>query len=351
MIKNLNNNVRKDVLDCIRTLPDIGDSGVKKLEENNLYSVDNGRTTIKSMLSDFEAAVIYVLGKKYYSGTGYIIDAGCLFGLSTYCFSSGLLKNRKIADDVKPIQSFDLYQIDPPYDSFSGDYYTPGPTTNALPVFLDINRNNIDMISPHQGDFHNWKWNEKYEIEIIFNDISKTVELNNHIFNQYISNLIPGNSFLIQQDYVHFAEWWIAASMEYYKDLFDEIGYYFGATKLFHTRPEPVNHVAQFDLRDLSFSTIERLLISAMERAPTTVSEALQTALGMFYVDSGKYDLALQTVLPMKLNEEIMAELIHADVPAHENFARVLPSNRRKVIQYATEKKPTQGSWRPGTQY
>ena len=64
----------------------------------------------------------------------------------------------------------------------------------------------------------------------------------------------------------------------------------------------------------------------------------------MFYVDTAKYDLALQTVLPLQLGHEEMDVLINADLPEQENFARVLPSNRRNVIEYARNQTPNAGT-------
>lgn len=360
----LKKRIERDVLKCAAALPDIGDSGVRKLPERQMYSIENGRIVVKSMLCEFEVALLYTLAKNYFKNAGHIIDAGCLYGISTHCFARGLRKKRRFGlgvferlfglrgssagADIKSIYSFDLFKIDGPYSVFSGDYFSEGPTQNALPIFLEINKNHLDIINPHQGDFCDWEWSPEFAVEIIFNDISKSVELNNHIVRQCFSQLIPGG-LVIQQDYVHFAEWWVAATMEYYREDFDELGYYFGATKLFQVKNGGLKGAADFDLRDFSYSTIERLLISAMERSPITVSKALRTALGMFYVDCGKHDLALQTVMPMKLGEEIMAELINADIPAHENFAIALPANRRNVINKAKNKLPTARSWRPTT--
>jgi hypothetical protein len=331
---SLKSDIQTAVLKTLETGNAIGNSGIS-IQGPKVFGIEGQQTALKSMLEPYEIALLYVLAKDYYSGSGYIVDAGCLFGISTFVLAAGIRQNAHCAKIDLPIQSFDLFEVNPPYDKFAAEFHTFGPTSNALGTFLKFNAANLDLVSPHQGDFLNWKWKADAPIEIIFNDLSKTVDLNNHMFQQFVSRLIPGKGFFFQQDYVHFAEWWIAASMEYYADDFEELGYFYGATKLFRLKADRKPDFASFNLRDLSFQTIERLLIKAMERAPLTVREALRTALGMFYIDHDRFNLALQTVSPMKLDHAGMDILINADLPTHENFANILPSNRRKVIEYA----------------
>lgn len=339
---NLASKIRSAVLEAIKHDGAIAESGIRQRDQK-VFEINGNQTALKSMLEPSEIALLHVLARDFYQGQGHIIDAGCLFGISTHALASGIRQNVDLDPPELPIQSFDLFEVNPPYDAFAANFHTFGPTSNALHTFLKFNARNLDLVSPHQGDFLQWKWAKDAPIEIIFNDLSKNVDLNNHMFRQCISRLIPGEGILIQQDYVHFAEWWIAAAMELFRDEFEELGYYYGATKLYRLKAESKVDFASFDLRDLSHNTIENLLTEAIARAPVTVKEALTAALGMFFIDTDKYDRALQTVLPMKLGEAEMEVLLAADVPPHENFARVLPSNRRAVIQYARNQTQTFG--------
>jgi hypothetical protein len=336
--------IELDVLQALECSQEIGESGISTDSKNKVYNLKGVVSPMKSMIEPYEVALLYIMAKNHYGGLGHIIDAGPLFGLSTQALCAGIRQNSREIKIQLPVQSFDLFEVNPPYDQFVSGFHKFGPTSNALYTFLKFNAGNLDLVSPHQGDFLNWNWSAESPIEIIFNDLSKTIDLNNKMFNDYISNLIPGEGFLIQQDYVHFAQWWVAASMEYFHEDFDELGYYFGGTKLFKLKDSGCHDAKAFNLNDMTFESVERLLIRAIERAPVTVKEALQTALGMYYIDSGKYDLALETVLPMKLDESVMADLISAPVQAHENFALILPSCRRRIIQYANAKEPTPGS-------
>lgn len=338
----LKSDIQAAVLATLESGNAIGKSGIT-IKESKVFGIEGHSVPMKSMLEPYEIALLYVLARDYYSGAGHIIDAGCLFGISTVALAAGIRQNTHCKTIDLPIQSFDLFEVNPPYDKFAAEFHTFGPTSNALRTFLKFNAANLDLVSPHQGDFLNWKWNADAPVEIIFNDLSKNADLNDHMFRQFVSRLIPGKGFFFQQDYVHFAQWWIAASMEYFADDFEELGYYYGATKLYRLKEDRKPDFESFNLRDLSFETIERLLIQAMERAPITVREALRTTLGMFYVDTAKYDLALQTVLPLQLGQEEMDALMNADLPEHENFAQVLPSNRRHVIKYARNQTPNAG--------
>lgn len=331
------------VLDALNKSGRIGDSGIQ-VNRQKVFKIDGHDRPLKSMLESFEVSLLYVLARDHYSGSGHIVDAGCLFGLSTIALASGIRQNPNGLQQTLPIQSFDLFEVNPPYDKFAEDFHTFGATSNALGTFLEFNSRNLDLVLPHQGDFKNWDWKSEFPIELIFNDLSKSVDLNNHMFQTFVSKMIPGKGFLFQQDYVHFAEWWIAVSMEYFADEFEELGYYFGATKLYRLKQNSTCDFSNFDIRDLSHDTIENLLLRAIQRAPITVREVLQTALGMFMVDTGRYDRALEVVLPMRLGEEEMSVLLNAPIPSHENFAPILPSNRRKVIEYARNRVQTAGT-------
>lgn len=315
--------------------------GAISVLDDKTYRNEATGEAFRSMLDPYEIEMIFQVAKNCQIEESYIIDAGCLFGASTLAFAEALLHSEG-TPPPHAIQSFDLFRMSPYYQNFSDGIGVTSPTQNAFPTFLNNIRGRLDSIAPHQGDFLQWHWPKENAISCIFNDLSKTIELNNHMMRQFARNLQVGGYF-IQQDYVHFAEWWIAATMEIYADYFEEMGYFFGATKLFRMKKMLGSEIQDFDITSLSFQSLERALISAVERAPVTVDVVMKCALGMFYIDMGHPSKALEVVMPIRLREEEMEEYRAMKLQPHLDFHRVLPSNRRKVIEYARSdtKSPT----------
>lgn len=328
--------LRSEVRKALGSGGDIAGTGLT-IRADKLYGLQSGsHETVRSMLEPREIALLHMLTRDYYQGSGYIIDAGSLLGASTLALASGLRASGVESKFQRPIQSFDLFQLTGPNAYFVAGFRRSGPTPSGLDDFLRITAPYADLVSVHQGDIQSFDRADD-PVEILFNDLSKTVALSDFMVSNFFTCMIPGKSIIVQPDYVHFAAWWIAATMEHFKSSFVEMGYYYGATKLFLYVGADPGEFTEFSLSRLGFEELERLIKAAIERAPVTVSEALVTALGMFYIDCDMPEQALATVLPLKLDQERMDYLMGVDVEVGENFAAPIPSYRRRVIRYAQE--------------
>ncbi|MCW5679670.1 MAG: hypothetical protein KIT65_17220 [Xanthobacteraceae bacterium] len=195
---------------------------------------------VRSMITDGEKRLLHWLAKEWYTGSGEIVDLGCYVGADTVLFADGVQKNsRRHRFPARPIiHAFDIFEQAP-----EGD-----PKFKVDTPLIQEYANNISKynkyISTYFGDISGFFWQRGRDIEILFNDISKSPEINSRVINEFFPSLVPGKSILLQQDYYddHF---WIPISMEklepYFKPFVGPLG------------SKPIDHVDL--LRQIRFNT------------------------------------------------------------------------------------------------
>ncbi len=175
---------------------------------------------VPTMLTIEERKMLNWIARYYVSGRGHICDLGAFVGGSTIQLADGLKNNK---NDIKKskIYSYDRFVLDDIRKEkfFYTNGIEPFEDTNAMPLVKDYLKNYNHLIKYHQGDFLNFKW-EDGPIEILFIDISKTWELSDHISEQFLPNLIPGKSIVVQQDMLLGDCPWITATMYKLRDHF-----------------------------------------------------------------------------------------------------------------------------------
>jgi hypothetical protein len=170
------------------------------------------------MLGHEERSLLNWITANEYSGCGAIIDAGAFLGASAFCLASGLRANHLPA---KPIHSYDYFRaLD---DYVAKDINEKIRQTKIGDDYLDIFQANTkpyeDLIEIHAGNFLDQKWSGE-PVEILFIDIAKTNDLNNHLMREFFPRLIPEKSIVIQQDFYHCWHPYIHASMEALREHF-----------------------------------------------------------------------------------------------------------------------------------
>lgn len=187
----------------------------------------------QTMLTIEELQYIYDLARRHYTGAGEIVDAGCLLGGSTFAFSQGLIDNIRLQNKSKQerIHSYDIFLYEQYMDELNFELQ-PSIGESILPIFLKNINNYKELIKTYPGDFLTKAW-EMYDIEILFVDLSKTMELNRHLVENYFAYLIPEKSIVLQQDYFHHYCFWIHITMEYFVDYFEPLEYAGGGTLSF----------------------------------------------------------------------------------------------------------------------
>ena len=200
------------------------------------YESDLPEDVLKTpgMVCDQEKSFLYGLAKNYYLGNGYIVDAGIFLGASTYCFGKGLLDSKLWQEKFKgidtPIKSFELGVVNPGMYRF---FERHGIDENKVEdgKFVPILRENIQPVIQNVdltvGDICSQTWDSNKAIEILFLDVIKSEQINEHMLTKFLPSLIPGDGVLIQQDYFIDLLPYLKISQEYLDPYFEfvcEIG-------------------------------------------------------------------------------------------------------------------------------
>ena len=272
------------------------------------YSVrtSSGLVDSKSMLSSFELSILFALAKDYWRGEGEIVDLGCLYGLTTRCFAEGIKLNELVPESQKKkrIYAYDLFLAQ------EYEWWTQCSQTihagSWFDEFLAVNQDELAYIVPCPGDLLKMNWGTT-PIEILMIDAAKSWLLNHFVISRMFPRLIPGQSVVVQQDYMHYNEYWVAITMEYFDDYFKPLDFVYGASGLFLATKAIPEEVAAYDLSKLQPNEKLRLMDQAISKAKPSGAEVLKTAKAKLLLDLGlgpQAEALLSTVRLEKLSAE-----------------------------------------------
>jgi hypothetical protein len=196
-----------------------------------------------------ERALVYWVASAYCRGEGAVIDAGCLAGSSTYALGMGLLENPRVGPGTR-LHAYDLFRFE---DYMRGAFSTIGEGgravgENFLDVFERLTAEVAGVTCVHAGDFLQERW-DGGAVEVLFVDLAKNWELEQHCSATFFPALIPGRSLLIQQDYFHVWCPWIHLRMDVVREFVDFVAYVPSGTAVFAVKKPIPAHLASLDLR------------------------------------------------------------------------------------------------------
>ncbi len=200
-----------------------------------------------SMLTYDERAMLATLAREHPKLEGAIVDAGCFLGGSTVSLAQGL---RERGDGRgAPVHTFDRFLLE---TETVRTYPTLVEGLEAgdsiLPRFEQVLGDELELIAVHAGDVLEHRW-EGGAIDVLFIDLAKTWEINDHVHRQWLPHLSAGTGVLVQQDFIHPGCPWLAVEMELLGDYFELIGSVGGISAVFRcTRSVPLDAVPA-DLR------------------------------------------------------------------------------------------------------
>jgi predicted O-methyltransferase YrrM len=175
---------------------------------------------VASMLSIRELALLYWLAREQWSGRGAIVDLGSFVGGSTVAFASGLVARRD-GTHGRIVHAYDLFEYvgDVAGDTLARFGWESPIRRPARALFDEAIRGLGGLIEVHQGDLSQQRWTSG-PIELLFVDIAKSWELNDHVLREFVPHLLPG-SVVVQQDFAD--EWhpWVVIAMELLADHFE----------------------------------------------------------------------------------------------------------------------------------
>jgi hypothetical protein len=258
------------------------------------------------MLSSLELAYLHFLAKDCFSGAGAIVDLGPYCGVGTLAMASGLAKNP--VGRLGRIYSFDLFLTEG-YDWYFKDWELPA-FGSVFPLFTRITEDYRDQVIAIPGDLVKMRWNAE-PIEILFVDIAKSRELNHWVVSNTFPRLIPGVSVVVQQDYVHYYEWWIQVAMEHYGDRFQLMDVVYGASAIYQSVAAISASEVSQDISNLPLFRLIDLMERAAERMPLPAREVMKCSRAKCFLDHGEAAEAeklLDTVSISKLTEDVASD-------------------------------------------
>lgn len=178
--------------------------------------------SVTTMLVPDELRLLHFLADRYYTYSGQIVDAGSFLGGSTVALASGLQASlaRRHGVPSKLIHSYDLFQV----EDWTRGIFFPAETKAGESTRATFDRNTkafASLIDVREGDITHSRWDEG-PIEILFIDLAKHWIVCDWITENLFPHLIPGQSVVIQQDYLyHHWNAWLHITMEYFHENFE----------------------------------------------------------------------------------------------------------------------------------
>lgn len=174
-------------------------------------------------LSEQKYLMRYV--ENFYKGRGEIVDLGCWLGSTTISLVKGLMKNPNFLDSDRKIYAYDLFiWFDWMNPSIVGTNligkYKEGD--NFIEEFKKRTEEFESRIEICEGDLTKIGWIDK-KIEFLLIDAMKNWELANAIIKDFYSSLIPNESLIFHQDFLHFFPSWIHLLQWQLRDYFEFI--------------------------------------------------------------------------------------------------------------------------------
>jgi GT2 family glycosyltransferase len=238
----------------------------------------------KGMLVPGEHRLLYRVACHYYSGAGAIIDAGAFCGASAYAMAAGVSDNTGTFGKEGRIHCYDLFIAEDHYTKnyLQNNFYSRfdengervevirevSPGESFLEIFRFQTQRYENLINVHAGSILDKQWNGG-PIEILFIDVCKTLEIQQHIFREFLPSLIPEKSILIQQDFHHPWHPYIHVAMEYLDSYFEIVVSAVGASRAYRLHsPIPPSSLEKAIRHEFTVAETVELFDRTVRKAP-----------------------------------------------------------------------------------
>jgi predicted O-methyltransferase YrrM len=194
----------------------------RKPWQSRFLHVPKALDRVPTMLTPEECRMLVWLSQEYYSGAGALVELGAFVGGSTARLAYGL-KSRGLQARLHAFDRFEVQERHKERFLYSQGI-EPFEGSDVLTLSKTLLGELAEYVEYHKGNVLSVQWDGS-PIEILFVDIAKSPEMNNHVMQTFFPALIPGRSIVIHQDYLHFQTPWLAPSMEALSDCFELIAW------------------------------------------------------------------------------------------------------------------------------
>lgn len=196
-----------------------------------------------------------------YEGRGALVDLGCFLGATTISLAQGLALSSKSA--LNRIHAYDLFTWSNDFELWAQGREVEGRFISGesfLPEFLRRTEKWRDCIVVHDEDLAQAQWRDG-PIEFLLVDAMKSPETASAILRGFFPHLLPGQSYVMHQDFAHCDTPWIHLLAFRLRDYFSVVADVArSATSVFRCEKAP----GGFDLEmNLSLSSCSEAEIEA----------------------------------------------------------------------------------------
>ncbi|HHB81365.1 MAG TPA: hypothetical protein ENK83_06430 [Aliiroseovarius sp.] len=177
---------------------------------------------VPTMLAEAEQRLYHWLTAEWFTGAGDIVELGCLAGGSTARLAEGL----RVGGAHGHIHAYDRFIVN---ESGKAQHLYPAGVPafegdDLLPVAQQLLEPWEAHVSLYPGPIEARRWHGK-SIELLVMDASKSTDTADRFAEIFYPSLIPGRSFVVQQDYLHWKQPWVAAQMELMTSAFTPVAH------------------------------------------------------------------------------------------------------------------------------
>lgn len=163
---------------------------------------------LADLTSPWERAWITRHLAREFDGNGAVVELGSWLGSATLAMVDGLDRNHLAAGTE--VHAYDLFRADD-IEARLAQLPVRGRFRDGesfLPQFLERLGSRSDRVAVHEGDVTAQEWPRGTPIRFLFNDLSKTWEIWNHVKATFYRGLERG-AVVVEQDWVHSCTPWI----------------------------------------------------------------------------------------------------------------------------------------------
>ncbi|WP_133489716.1 hypothetical protein [Aliiroseovarius marinus] len=185
---------------------------------------------VPTMLAPEEQRFYFWATSEWMQDKGAVVDLGCFVGGSTARLAAG----HQLAGHTGLIHAYDRFGANEAAKEhiLYAQGVAPFEGSKTLDLAIDLLTPWTERIALHPGQIEEQIWDEG-PIEILVMDASKSVQTMDAMTRTFFPSLIPGQSLVVQQDYLFWRLPWIAMQMELLADYFTPVASVPGHTMVF----------------------------------------------------------------------------------------------------------------------
>lgn len=175
-----------------------------------LTDADLAGVGVPTVLSPDERRLYFWLARDWACGAGALVDLGCFVGGSTALLAEG----QRRAGRAAPVHGHDAFTVS---ERFKAQFLYPAGVpafagADMLPVARQLLHPWAGTVRLHPGRIED-QVRDGVPIEIRAMDASNTAGTADAMAAAFLPALVPGRGIVIQQDFLHWRQPWVAAQM------------------------------------------------------------------------------------------------------------------------------------------